>query len=54
VGRVDWAVDGVPAREIGLNEARAMFCRSGKYRLEVRRAGREIETVVATRSLFGK
>jgi C-terminal processing protease CtpA/Prc len=51
-GDVIQAVDGVPTLEIRLNETRAMFCRPKKYRLEVQRDGRKLETVIETRSLF--
>lgn len=47
------AVDDVPASEIGLNEARMMFCEKATYRLEVQRDGRTRETVLETRALYG-
>lgn len=46
------AVDGVPAREIGLNPARELFCRQGVYRLAVRRGEESFEVVLSTRSLY--
>lgn len=47
------AVDGVRAQELQLNDVRGMFCRSKEYGLKVVRDGREFETVLKTRALFG-
>lgn len=46
------AINGTPARRLGLNDLRAMFCRSGTFALEVQRDARLIEAVLKTRPLF--
>ena len=46
------AVDGVPTSQIRLNDARAMFGQSEKFRLKVQRGGQSLETVLEMRSLF--
>lgn len=52
-GDVIHAIDGVPAGDIELNEAREMFCRHRRYVLEVQRSDDEFETTIETRPLFG-
>jgi len=51
-GDIIRAIDGVSTRDIGLNEARTMFSRSGTYELDVERGERSFRAVMTTRPLF--